>query len=159
MTEDNGAAAVQQHTMLRMPVHRPGKDNVLDILSQSHEGVAIKGVVDPNRILLDDGSIVEISSDVVRGRADDLHAPVVCLVIRAGALEAGEERVVVDAAGFELSTEIVAEDLHMSSEHQQLGAGVREPAKAAPSLALPCRHLPPTMGIVVGDPVPLDETA
>jgi hypothetical protein len=50
-------------------------------------------------VLMDDRAFVEVGGDIVRGRADHLHAARVRLVIGLGALEAGQEAVVdVDAA-------------------------------------------------------------
>ena len=58
--------------------------------------------------------------DVVRGGAHGLHAAGVGLVVRLGALEAGQERVVdVDRLAVQLAGESVAEDLHVAGQHHQ----------------------------------------
>jgi hypothetical protein len=51
-------------------------------------------VIDPLDVLLDDRAFVEVGGDVVRGGADQLHATRMGLVVRLGALEAGQEAVV-----------------------------------------------------------------
>ena len=96
-----------------------------------HFGIAAQGgqvfhgfaVVDAGHVLLDDGTFVQIGSDVVRGGADQLHAAIVRLVVRLGALEAGQEAVVdVDGAAGQLAAQIVGEDLHVAGQHHQFGA-------------------------------------
>jgi hypothetical protein len=59
-------------------------------------------MVDALDVLLDDRALVEVGRHVVRGRADQLHAAVVRLVVRLGALEARQEAVVdVDRAALQ----------------------------------------------------------
>ena len=81
----------------------------------------VVGVVDPDHLLLDDRALVEVGGDVVRRRADQLHAAVVRLVVRLRALEAGQERVVdVDRAALERVAEPVGEDLHVARQHHEV---------------------------------------
>jgi hypothetical protein len=69
------------------------------------------------------GPFVEVGGDVVRRRADHLHAARMGLVIGLGALEAGQERVVdVDAAARKERRQVVRQDLHVARQHHQLGA-------------------------------------
>ena len=59
--------------------------------------------------------------DVVRGRADELDAAVVRLVVGPGALEARQHRVVdVDRPALELPAQVVGEDLHVAGEDHQV---------------------------------------
>ena len=59
--------------------------------------------------------------DVVRGRADELHAALVRLVVGLGALEAGQERVVdVDHPAGQAAAQVVGEHLHVARQHDQL---------------------------------------
>ena len=81
----------------------------------------VVGVVDPDHLLLDDRTLVEVGGHVVRGRSDQLHAAGVGLVVGLGALEAGQERVVdVDRAAFEGPAEVVGQDLHVAGQHHQV---------------------------------------
>ena len=96
------------------------------------EGPRVVGVVDPDHLLLDDRSLVELGGDVVRGGSDQLHAAGVGLVVGLGAFEAGQERVVdVDRSTFECPAEVVGQDLHVAGEHHQVDVGARRPAPAA----------------------------
>lgn len=63
-----------------------------DVDGQSEEchGPILRSVAAPSRA----GAFVEIRGQVVGGGADELDAPVVGLVIRLGALETGQERMV-----------------------------------------------------------------
>ncbi len=80
-------------------------------------------VVHTGHILLDDGAFVQVGRDVVGGGADQLHTPVVGLVVRLGALEAGQKRVVdVDGTPGQFAAQVVAQDLHVTRQHHQLGA-------------------------------------
>jgi len=55
--------------------------------------------------------------------ADQLHAALVRLVVRLGALEAGQERMVdVDGPAFQLAAQVIREDLHVAREHHELDA-------------------------------------
>ncbi len=59
---------------------------------------------------------------VVGGGADQLHAPVVRLVVGLGALEAGQEAVVdVDRPAGQLVTQVIRQHLHVAGQHHQLG--------------------------------------
>ena len=80
-------------------------------------------VVDPGHVLLDDRPLVQVVVDVVRGRADQLHAAVVRLVVRLGALEAGQERVVdVDRPAGQGVAGRPRQHLHVAGQHHQVDA-------------------------------------
>ena len=81
---------------------------------------------------MDDRSFIEVGSDVMRTCPDHLDAPLVCLVIRLCALEAGQEAVMdVDAPPAEMRGLFVGQDLHVPRQHDQLG----------PTLFGDCAHL------------------
>ena len=66
------------------------------------------------------------SVTIVRRRADQLDAARMRLVIRLGALEARQERMMdVDRAAGEPLAQLIREDLHVAREHHQLGPGSR----------------------------------
>ena len=79
-----------------------------------HQLAGGAGVVDPHDFLLDDRPLVEVRGDVMRGRADQLHPAGVRLLIRLGALEAGQEGVVdVDGAAASRAAHSSAERICM----------------------------------------------
>ena len=78
-------------------------------------------MIDPLDSLLDDRSLVEVRGDEVRGRADELDATLVGLVVGARALEARQERVVdVDDPARQGTTKIVGQHLHVSGQHHDV---------------------------------------
>ncbi|OKH79518.1 hypothetical protein EB73_35100 [Mycobacterium sp. SWH-M3] len=79
-------------------------------------------MVDADHLLLDDRSLVEVGSHVMRGGANEFHATVEGLMVRLGALESREERVVdVDGAAAQRLAGFVREHLHVPREHHQVG--------------------------------------
>ncbi len=115
--EDDGVAAVQQHTVLAVPA---GPHATAPALSASRPAGGqvcgrVERVVDANHVLLDDRALVEVGRHVVGGGADQLHAAGVCLVVGLGALEARQEGVVdVDrAAGSSSAAQLVAQSTCM----------------------------------------------
>ena len=78
----------------------------------------------PLDVLLDDRSFIERGGDVVRCRADQLHAALMRLVIGFGAFEAGQKRMMdIDAAAGKLRCHFFREYLHVAREHDKLGVG------------------------------------
>jgi len=78
-------------------------------------------VVNALHFLLDDRTFVEIGRHIMRRRAYQLHAAVERLVIRLGALEAGQERVVdIDRPPGQLLTQARRQDLHIARQHDQI---------------------------------------
>lgn len=78
-------------------------------------------------VLLDDRALVEVAGDVVRGRADELDAALLGLLVRLGADERRQERVVdVDHRHPELLEELRREDLHVTREHHEVDVADEE---------------------------------
>ena len=73
---------------------RAGERDGLDVTAERHEVLRAHVELDARHLLLDDGSLVEVFRDVVRGRADQLDAAFVRLVIGARALERRQQAVV-----------------------------------------------------------------
>src|SRR5262249_10050591 len=92
--EDDGAAAVEEDAVLGMPAHGVSQRNPLGVTADGREVFGAVRVVDAGDLLLDDRALVQVGRHVVRGRADQLHAVRVRLVIGPGPLEAGQEGVV-----------------------------------------------------------------
>ena len=74
-----------------MPAHRTGERDPLGVAADGREILRAVRVVDPGDLLLDDRALVQVGRHVVGGRADQLHAVRVRLVVRPGSLEAGQE--------------------------------------------------------------------
>lgn len=106
-----------------MPAHRTGEHPPLNVLPELHEFRRVVGVGDPLDVLLDDRTLIEVRGRVVGGRADEFHPAGMGLVVRAGPLEGGEERVVdVDHPAVQRAAEVVGEDLHVTGHDDELGA-------------------------------------
>jgi hypothetical protein len=74
-----------------------------------------------HHVLLDDRPGVELLGDVVRGRADDLHAALLRAAVGVGAGEGRQERVVdVDHRAADAGQEVAAEDLHVAGEDDEV---------------------------------------
>ena len=79
-------------------------------------------MVDADDLLFDDRSLVQVGCHVMRRRAHQLDAAVVCLVVRLGALESGQERVVdVDRAALQRRARVVGQHLHVPRKNHQVG--------------------------------------
>ena len=59
--------------------------------AEAHQRGDVVAVGDAHDVLLDDRAFVELLGDVVRGRADELHAALVRLHVRVGAGEGRQE--------------------------------------------------------------------
>ena len=94
---------IEQHPVLEELATRAGQHAALDVAPLAHQIVGRVAVADALDVLLDDRALVEIGGDEMRGRADQLDAARMRLVIGLRALEAGQERMVdVDAAPLQL---------------------------------------------------------
>ena len=74
--------------VLAVPPDGPGEGQAFGVPADGRQASADEGVVDPDDLLLDDRTLVEVGGHVVRGGADQLDPAVVGLVVRLGALEA-----------------------------------------------------------------------
>ena len=73
---------LQQHAVLDVPAHRAREHHALDVAADGGQVFGRQRVVHALDVLLDDRPLVEVGGHVVRGRADQLHAAVVRLVVR-----------------------------------------------------------------------------
>ena len=100
-----------------MVAHGFGEDGALEVASFADEVAHGVAVPDAGGLLLDDGALVEILGDVVRGGADEFDASGVGLVVGACAGEGGEEGVVdVDGSALPARDEPGGDDLHVAGE-------------------------------------------
>jgi hypothetical protein len=83
--------------------------------------VGREAVVHPDDSLLDDRALVQVRGDIVGGRADQLHASVVGLVVGLRTGDARQEGVVdVDGAPLEALAQVVGQDLHVARQHHRV---------------------------------------
>ena len=119
--KDNRPVPVQQDAVLGMPLHGLGERAALHVPAHLDELLRRAPVVHPDDFLLDDRSLVQGGGDVVRRGADQLHTAGMGLVVRLGALEGGQERVVdVDGLAGQLGAQLIGEDLHVAGQDGQL---------------------------------------
>lgn len=79
-------------------------------------------MVHPGDLLLDDRPLVQDGRHVVRRGADQLHPARVRLVVRLGALEGRQERVVnVDHPAGQLGAHLLGDHLHVPRQHDHVG--------------------------------------
>ena len=70
-------------------MHRPRQDHPLDVRAEPGQVVDGVPMIDPHHVLLDDRAVVEFLGDVVRGRADQLHAALLARRYGAAPTNAG----------------------------------------------------------------------
>ena len=83
--EDDGPVLVDENPVLQMQAHRAGEHRALDVAPDARERAGALAVGHAHDVLLDDRPGVELLGDVVRGRADDLHAALLRAAVRVGA--------------------------------------------------------------------------
>ena len=81
LSENDGLVAVRQHAVFEVIAQAAREDGFFDVLAVAHHVVDRVGVVDADDVLLDDRSLVEFARHVVTGRADQLDAALVSLVV------------------------------------------------------------------------------
>ncbi len=115
-------------------------------------------MLDPGHLLLDDRALVQFGGDVVRGRPDHLHAVLVRLLVRPGAAEAGQERVVdVDDPAGQLRADLRGHDPHVPGQHHRVDA-VRGDQVEQPPLRLgPVCRIRADRDVLERHPVPRRE--
>ena len=113
--------AVQQDAVLDKPLHRARQHHAFDIAANRSQGIRVHRMIDPLDALLDDRPLVEVAGDEMRRRADQLDAAVMRLVIRLGALEAGQEGMVdIDCPAAQGFAHFRRENLHVARQHHQV---------------------------------------
>ena len=125
LADGSPAEPFQPKTIVRFPkISTRAREHLpLQLTPLLHQLAHLVAVAHPTHVLLDDGPLVEVGRDVVRGGADQLHTPLLGLVVRARAHERGQEGVVdVDDAAGPALHERRREDLHVAGEHDQVYA-------------------------------------
>ena len=106
---------IQKNSMFDVPLHRSRENGTFDITTDTRTGFHAHRMIHTRDVLLDDRALIEISGDVVSGRADQLHAPIVRLAVRLRSLKARQERMVdIDRPSSELLAHIRRQDLHIA---------------------------------------------
>lgn len=119
--QHDGAGAEEEDAAGGVGGDGPGQHEALEVAPDHLELAGAVGVGDPGGVLVDDRALVELGRDVVGGGADHLHAALPGLVVRPGAPEAGQERVVdVDHPARQGGAHGGGEDLHVAGQHHQL---------------------------------------
>ena len=116
--ENHRALTIQQDSILGEEFDRTGQHNAFDIAPDLSKILRRLVVLNPLDVLLDDRSFVQIRGHEMSSRPNELHAPVVRLVIRPCTFEAGKEGVMnVDHSPFKISAQVIAENLHVASKN------------------------------------------
>src|SRR3546814_1324591 len=92
--------------LFHVPTHRAGQDLGLYFAPEIDHLLRRERVIHANHVLLDDRPLVQVRRNKMRRRTDQLHAALMRAMIRLGALEAGQKRVMnIDAASLQLRSE------------------------------------------------------
>ena len=83
--------AVDQDAVFAVPLDGAGQHLAFGVAANGGQVFYGFAVVHTGHILLDDRAFVQIGRHIVGRRPDQLHPPVVRLVVRLGTLEAGQE--------------------------------------------------------------------
>jgi hypothetical protein len=121
--EGDGAPAVHEHPVVNVSSQGPRKDRDLEVPAPALQVLDIVAMADPQHVLVNDRTVVQVGGDVVSRDTDELHATFVGLVVGPGTLKGREERVVnVDDLFSPLFTELGGKHLHIASEHHEVDA-------------------------------------
>lgn len=121
LVKHNRLVAIQKHPPVRVPLDGRGQHLALNVGPLLGQLLGAHDVVDAGHALLDDGALVEVGRDKVRGGANDLDAALVGLVVRLGTFKGRQERVVdVDDAPAHGAAQHRREHLHVPREHHEL---------------------------------------
>lgn len=112
---------VEEKPSLSIPPHSSSKRLALDIRSLLSQLLGVHGVVDTSNSLLDNRTLIQISSDKVSRGTDNLDTTLVGLVVRLGTLERRQETVVdVDDASRHGLAKCRRKDLHVTGQNNKL---------------------------------------
>ena len=106
-----------------MQAHGAAEHGALEVASLADhifDGIAVR---DTGYFLFDDWTFIEIHGHVVTRGPDQLHSAQEGLMVRFGADESGEKRMmnVDDAIGL-VGNEVFTQHLHVAGQHDQLDA-------------------------------------
>ncbi|CAF3651502.1 unnamed protein product [Fusarium graminearum] len=118
-----GLVTVEEKPLLSIPPHSSGKNLALNIGTLLRQILGAHGVVNTGNALLNNGTLIQISSNKVSGGTDNLDTTLVSLVVRLGSLERRQETVVdVDDASRHGLAQCRRENLHVTSQDNKFNA-------------------------------------
>lgn len=121
LIENNGLVSVENDTALSDVLDRGGEHVAFDVAASVGQLLGAHSVVDPDDILLNDRTLVEIARDKVGSSANDLDTAIIGLVVGLGTLERGQEAVVdVDDTPRHGLAQFRRENLHVAGEDDQV---------------------------------------
>src|SRR6267143_2104894 len=120
---ENGCfSSIWEDAKSEVQVHRARQDDSFQIAAFADQIVDRITMTDPNDVLFNDRAVVQLLRGVVARGADELDAPVVRLVVRSRSNKRRQKRVVnVDDPVGKSARELRAQDLHVPSQHNQIG--------------------------------------
>ena len=140
LAEDDRLVAVDQRAVLDVRAHRPSQHHRLEVATLANHVLHRIAMAHGSDVLRDDRSLVEFLRRVVRGRADELHPPLLSLVVRTRADECRQERVVDvdDPRRYASSTPSRAPACNARGPRARRHVG--NSCRAVASPVPPCRH-------------------
>ncbi len=131
--ENHRLPAIHQNAVIDVPAHRARQHHLFQIAALLQQVIEPVAVGDADHVLLDDRAFVEIGGDVMAGGADQFHAAVEGAVVRLGAAERGQKRVMdIDNSLRIAGDEVRRQDLHVAGEHDKIDALLRQDFKLLP---------------------------
>jgi len=119
--ENDGAVAEGKNLVVKMLCHASRENYFLDVTSLAHEVVDGILVRDVDNVLLNDGTRVKVSSDVMASGTNEFHSAIVRLMVRFGTDKGGKRGVVnVDDLVRVVVDEVFGEHLHVARQDDDI---------------------------------------
>src|ERR1022692_1325689 len=121
LIEHDRFVAIAENAVLHVPHYSPRQDGLLDIPALLDEILHLIAMRNSHHILFDDRAVVERRRHVVARGADQFDSTLECRMVRPGAYESRQERMVyVDDPGWILRDELGRQNLHVPGQHDQV---------------------------------------
>src|SRR5262249_13224802 len=119
--KNHGAVAVEQNAVFHVPAHGLGQNHLFQITAFLDQVFDIVFVRDADDTLFDNRTIVENLRYIMRGRANQLDAAIIGLMVRLASNKRRQERMMdVDDGPGEMLNELVRKNLHVTGENDQV---------------------------------------
>jgi hypothetical protein len=119
--EYDGTVLPDDDSAFKMGLHRFGQHPSFDIFPHIPETIRGQFVIDPNYVLLNDRTLVQIFAGIVGCSPDHLHPTLIGFQIGIGSLESRKEPMVdIDDLSLVGTGEVTGEYLHIPSEYHQI---------------------------------------
>ena len=133
IVEDHRLVPAYQNAVLEVPADGARQHDAFQVATLLHQVFELIAMGDARDILLDDGAVVQHRGHVVAGGADQFHAPLEGRVVRLGAAESGQKRMVdINQPPGIPRYELGREDLHVARQHHQIDPVLREQFQLTP---------------------------